>query len=140
MAKAVREATLVRDPSEDTGTFGILKIGMFSCYSLELPWRNNAQEISCIPPGKYKCRMINSPKFGYVYEVCEVPNRTHILFHSGNTAGDVSLGLKSDSNGCILVGNAIGDIDGQRALLNSKDALKRFMSEAGGEFFLLSIL
>lgn len=133
----MRKVTLVRDPSEESGTFGVLTAGMFRCYSLELAWKDNAQNVSCIPTGIYQCKLINSPKFGAVYEVCDVPGRTHVLIHRGNFAG--TFPLKSDVEGCILVGNAIGEIAGQRALLSSKDALMRFMDDLEGEPFTLEI-
>lgn len=135
----MRRVILKRDPSELSGTFGVITAGMFSAYSLELPWKENRAMVSCIPFGEYDCSIIESPKFGKVYTVKDVPGRTHVLIHKGNFAGDTERGLKSDVEGCILIGNAIGEIGGQRALLASRDAFTRFMEEMGGEPFRLII-
>jgi hypothetical protein len=64
--------------------------------TLERPWADNQQNVSCIPAGRYRCRKLRSPKFGSTYEICDVPGRTHVLFHAGNTIEDTA--------GCILVG------------------------------------
>ncbi len=133
----MRQVKIVRDPSEASGTFGVLTADMFRCYTLELAWLDNLPNVSCIPPGTYVCALVTSPKFGAVYEIKDVPKRTHVLIHKGNYAG--SAPLKSDVEGCILVGNAIGEIAGQRALLSSRDAFNRFMAEIGGDPFELAI-
>ena len=91
----LNRTTLQSDP---TGTLGELILnGKIICQTLERPWKDNAPEVSCIPVGEYICKRVNSPKFGETFEVTEVPNRTHILFHSGNDA-------IRDSRGCILLG------------------------------------
>lgn len=64
--------------------------------SLELPWRNNLPNISCIPEGEYKCKPYSSAKYNNVYEVTGVMNRSYILIHIGN--------FTTDTRGCILVG------------------------------------
>lgn len=133
----MRTVRLDRDPSEESGTFGVLTAGMFRCYTLELEWKDNAQNISCIPTGVYQCKIVQSPKFGAVYQVMDVPGRENILIHKGNFGGTAP--LKSDIQGCILLGNAIGEIGGQRALLSSRDAFNRFMAEMEGEAFNLHI-
>lgn len=51
---------------------------------------------SCIPLGQYTTRIKWSNKLGRVFEVQEVPNRTNILVHIGNTT--------KDTYGCILPG------------------------------------
>lgn len=133
----LRKVRIDRDPSEISGTFGVLTAGMFRCYTLEREWKDNATNISCIPVGIYECAIINSPRFGAVYTVKDVPGRDHILIHKGNLAG--SPPLKANIEGCILVGNAIGELAGQRALLNSMDAFNRFMADLEGEPFTLEI-
>jgi Family of unknown function (DUF5675) len=65
-------------------------------YTLEQPWRNNEHDVSCIPLGEYLCISHNSPHFHDVWEVNDVPGRTAILIHAGNTV--------KDTHGCILVG------------------------------------
>lgn len=134
----MRTVKIVRDKSTPLGTPGVLTAGTFSCYTLELNDHGNAVGKSCIPVGIYQCALWDSPKFGLVYRIAEVPGRTDILIHKGNFAADEGHG-KSDIEGCILLGNAIGEICGQKALLSSKDAVGRFEREMEGEPFELTI-
>ena len=136
----MRKVRIVRDAPSPLGTFGVLSVvdSGFSCYSGELNWHDNKTGISCIPVGIYKCVIGDSPKFGKVYGVLKVPGRTEILLHYGNFCADDGVG-KRDIEGCVLLGNAIGEIAKQKALLSSKDALMRFHAEMEGEPFELSI-
>jgi hypothetical protein len=135
------EVKILRMKRGDQGTEGSVIIqGEFYCYSFELPWRDNQSSISCIPPGKYKCEMRKSPRFGWRYWVKDVPNRSFILIHGGNWAGDVNLGYKSHVNGCILFGRQMGYLQGQRAILNSQLQVKLFMNFMQDEPFKLEIL
>lgn len=102
---ALKIITLKRVCMTEIGTFGIMieeevpRVPF--CLSLELPWLNNEPSKSCIPKGEYLCKKIISPSRGEVYEVQNVPNRTHILIHKGNWT--------TDSLGCILVGEQFED-------------------------------
>lgn len=88
--------TLLRVGQSRKGTFGVLRREMIPfALTMELPWTDNTPGQSCIPTGHYICRRVRSPKFGNTFEVTQVPNRTHILFHKGNTL--------EDTEGCILV-------------------------------------
>lgn len=140
--KPQRTVTITRFETDDMGTFGdgVTNSG-FSFYSGELPWRNNEKGFSCIPEGggTYECALVDSPKFGEVYEVKNVAGRSFILLHPGNWCGDVTKNLKSDVEGCILLGNAISFLAGQKQLLSSRDAFNRFMADLDGEPFLLTI-
>lgn len=135
------QAMLVREPSKEDGTYGVLTLpGGSSFNTLELPWRNNETGKSCIPPGTYKVEIRNSPKFGTVYEVKGVPNRSAILIHAGNTAGNTDRGLKSDVQGCIILGMSRGRLNNQSAVLESKPALAAFMQKMGGRSFTLNVV
>lgn len=125
---------LIRQRTSDQGTEGTLLIPSlgFSCFTLELPWRDNQPSISCIPPGQYECRLRASPRFGQTYHVRDVPGRSFILMHSGNYAGDVSQGYRSHVEGCILLGTKRGFLHGQRAVLCSKVAVLQFMAACAG--------
>ena len=139
-SKRMRKATLTRTETGDDGTFGtFVTDSLFQVYSLELPWRENKQNESCIPPGVYKCEMRESPKHGKRYHVLKVADRTDILFHSGNWAGDESKGFKSQLLGCISVGRAIGSLLGQKAVLGSRDAVAGLENDMDGELFELTI-
>jgi hypothetical protein len=137
---AERIANLCRLARSDQGTQGMLFYEGFNCHTLELPWRDNQRSISCIPPGEYKCVTRKSPRFGLTYHVTEVLGRSYILIHSGNWAGDVNKGYKSHVNGCILLGQKAGWLQGQRAVLTSKPTIRRFMEFMGYEPFTLKIL
>lgn len=132
--------TLFRMKRSDQGTRGMLVTEGFSCHTLELPWRNNERSISCIPPGEYPVEIRISPKYGEIYWVKDVPDRTFILIHSGNWAGDTSKGYKTHVNGCILLGKERGLLAGQWAVLNSRITVRRFMQELNYDPFTLRIL
>lgn len=93
----IDKVKILRVERADTYTAGIIYgEGMRPLYTLELPWRDNHAEESCIPAGKYTCALINSPKFEQAWEVVNVPGRSEILFHVGNST--------ADTKGCILLG------------------------------------
>jgi hypothetical protein len=131
---------LLRTSTSDQGTEGMIITDDFICKTLELPWRKNKRSISCIPSGKYKVVIRQSPKYGSVYWVQDVPNRTWILIHSGNWAGDVKKGFKSHVNGCILLGKKHGWLAEQRAILNSRVAVRGFRNILVDKSFVLNVL
>jgi len=132
---------LNRLPSTSHGTFGHLfcpDIG-FSCFTGEPPWKNNRSCVSCIPVGEYLVKIRQSPKYGLIFHVKNVKNRSYILKHSGNFAGDRELKLKSHTMGCILLGKKMGRISGQMAVLNSRITVRQFMSLMNNETYKLII-
>lgn len=141
------EATIVREPSSSDGTFGTFTLwgaqapsAPLVLHSLELPWYNNQRKVSCIPVGTYDVVWQMSPRFGRnLYTVLAVPGRSGILFHSGNVAGDESLGLRSEVEGCILLGLGLGTISAQRAVVHSADAVRRMEIAGGGRAFKLTV-
>lgn len=115
-------AILIRTESGDHGTFGRFlfpAIG-YESYTAEPPWKNNQRSVSCVPAGEYIVQERMSPKYGSVYHVTDVEGRSWILHHSGNYAGDTTKGLKSHTMGCILHGQKLGFLGGQKAVLNSR--------------------
>lgn len=83
--------------------------GKYLCDTLELPRRAKR---CCIPDGSYTFVMCKSPKFGRVLpRLVDVPGRSGILIHSGNTV--------KDTLGCILVGKYASST----SLVNSRDNL-----------------
>ena len=94
---------IIRDTFTENSTIGKLFInGEFFCDTLENPYINNERNISCIPAGQYKVRLRlarESATRDYLHLlVQEVPSRSYILFHRGNTA--------KDTRGCVLVGQS----------------------------------
>ena len=97
---------IVRDTFTEESTLGKLYLnGEFICYTLENAWLDNKRNISCIPVGVYDVRVRlprESATRDYLHLlVKDVPNRTYILFHRGNTA--------KDTLGCILTGMDRGE-------------------------------
>lgn len=114
-------------------TMGVLlgSSGLPICLTLENPWLDNEPCVSCIPDGDYTCEIVTSPKYGKVYGVKDVDNRTHILFHAGNT--------EKDTKGCILLGRSYGVLSGEPAVLSSRNALTDFHTLMDGKPFDLQI-
>jgi len=135
----MREVQLWRMRRHDQGTEGLLVTAGFNCCTLELPWRDNQRSISSIPSGEYNVVIRQSPKYGNIYWVTKVPNRSWILIHSGNWAGDVSKDFRTHVNGCILLGKKHGFLAEQRAILNSRVAVRQFMNHMNYEPFKLTI-
>lgn len=128
--------SIVRDRSDEEGTFGVLTIchrpQWWSCYTLEDPWRNNAQGVSCIPAGEYRVTWEHSPKYQrHTYRLHDVPGRSGILIHPGNS--------QADTAGCILLGSGFAEIDGNDRIYGSKDAVERFESIMAQQPFTLRI-
>ncbi|AZS49358.1 hypothetical protein DM558_00550 [Entomomonas moraniae] len=135
------KVTLKRFKSTSQGTFGVVILPNGKEFdSLELPDKDNKRQVSCIPKGTYQCKIVNSPRFGRVYGVLDVPNRANILIHAGNYGGDVEKGYRSDILGCILLGKNVGELKGQRVVLSSKKALAEFMEEMDRQPFTLEIV
>ena len=70
-----------------SGTNGkILQQGRLIVYSIELPWKDNRAQVSCIPEGRYELEKRWSPKFGRHLLVRNVQLRRNILIHPANDA------------------------------------------------------
>lgn len=98
------------------GTLGVIKLAGKEFSTIERPWLDNAQNVSCIPTGTYLTRWRESPRFGFTWELRDVQDRTYILIHAANYPSDVQ--------GCIGLGtNLMGD---RIAVSNSRKAVKSF--------------
>lgn len=136
----MRRATLWREPSTDEGTFGsLLTDSAFHCKTGELPWRENANGASCIPPGLYVCMYRLSPIHGMCYHVENVPGRSGVEIHSANWMGDKAKGKKCQLLGCIAPGEGVAVLEGQKAVLQSRIALLALEAEFKREAFELLI-
>lgn len=119
-----------------TATPGILltEVGLLAL-TLELPWKDNQRNISCIPLGNYRCVMVKNRTTNggmgikTTFEVIAVPDRDGILFHIGNTV--------KDTEGCILLGKGF-NLDRKITLSASKVAFIEFIAyfEKEKEFML----
>lgn len=83
---------------------------VFTCFTLELPWKNNERRVSCIPDGTYKCARENHKKFGWCYRLHDVPGRDGVLIHSGTNY--------THTLGCILPALDQKDLNGDGLLDN----------------------
>lgn len=136
----MKEVFLSRDPSDDQGTSGVLTTPSgLRLYTGELPDRGNQHDKSRVNDGSYVCKYLPSPKHKWCYYLMEVPDRMNVEIHSGNFFGDVDKGYKSDVLGCIILGTALGEMDGQKAVLSSRDAVRRFEDDLEKQDFLLTI-
>jgi hypothetical protein len=105
------KVVLIRLEQTDTHTLGVLTISKNSSqqivsYTIEPPWKDNQENISCIPLDNYKIKRYRSNSFGIVYKVMDVPNRTDIYFHVGNRVWDPATDT-GDTKGCICLGDSI---------------------------------
>ena len=111
--------------------------------TLEEENQGNRRNVSRIPAGTYLCerRYYNRGKY-WTFEITGVPNRTHVLFHIGNT--------EENTDGCVLLGFTVGalkvkDEDSGKpkpklAVLNSRNAFNAFMdSQHGVDSFWLDV-
>lgn len=137
----MKTVQILRNNSDLQGTPGVLQTSGFSCLTLELPWRDNISQLSCIPAGTYKCVWNYSPAFKrHMYQVLDVPKRSGIRIHSGTWAGAKDKGYKSHVLGCILLGKSFGKHLGQKAIFTSKVTVSAFENHMGHEPFLLEIV
>jgi hypothetical protein len=107
------------------GTNGeLLHINKRVCFTIELPWLENKQGISCIPEGRYELTKRYSQRYKLHLLVNDVEGRSLILIHAYNDA------LK-ESKGCIApVSICTGEGKGTNSLL----ALKKLLSVTSIEF------
>jgi hypothetical protein len=97
--------------------------GKFYCYCIEDEVRKvKVKGETCIPNGTYKVSKRHSPKFSPKFGhdmlwIKDVPGFEFILIHTGNT--------DNDTEGCLIVGMRIGQLEGQRAVLDSKTAYNK---------------
>lgn len=105
------------------GTINIPDTPSYDLNTLELTYRHNQRNISCIPEKKYVIKCHNSPKFGKCLKICEpvydifwtmtpeekqshskdsklreVNDRSDILVHSGNAVKDFSFFSTNNPN------------------------------------------
>lgn len=109
----------------EVGTFGVLKwqddAAPFAV-CLEDPWRGNEKNVSCIPDGIYTCEFYDSPTHGPTFQVMNVPNRTYILFHRGNT--------HINTQGCVLIGESYSHLNGIPSIASSRQGFDEFWFRA----------
>ena len=128
----MRRVILTRQEQGPQGTFGVIGIGERAWFTVERPWLDNASNVSCIPTGIYDCRMTYSPRFRtMLYELAGVPGRFACRIHPANLAMQL--------NGCIALGEKRGYMDGVKAVLVSRPAVRAFEAALGRQPFRLEV-
>lgn len=128
---------LKRFKSDENGTFGILDSidaggnPALLCYTLEPPFDDNITDMSCINTGIYQAIAHDTEAHPKVWELENVPGRSGILIHEGNTI--------HNTEGCILVGDSIGTVHGLPAVMNSVVTLEKLRSMLPAEGFTITI-
>lgn len=113
---------LVRYPYESSKTIGVLEYNDFKCYTLELPWKDNASRISCIPEGEYEMvwRRTTKVSRGFTWGIkggsvglFSGGSRNNILIHSANypsqLLGCIALGYTKMDSGVGVSRKAVDD-------------------------------
>jgi hypothetical protein len=129
--------TLRRILSANNATLGILSGLPKPLYVLEDSWRNNQRSVSCIPAGTYRVTPhgwdTGSPvKYKQTWRLLNVPNRTGILIHAGNT--------HKDTEGCLLVGMGMQVSQLASLVTDSRIAIDFMRKEIGEGSFILEIV
>lgn len=120
--------TLYRYREDQFGTHGQIENanGDVICYTIERPWLNNQSDVSCIPLGTYQCSPhVKSNNGQECWILNDVPDRTGILIHTGNT--------DQDSEGCII----IGLMTSTEGVYNSEAALEKLHTVLPANFTLM---
>ena len=114
---------ITRFVKSESVTLGRLDFANQHFYTVERPWLDNQTSISCIPDGIYKLKRVDSPKFGDdMWEIADVPDRTHILIHVANGPHNVE--------GCVGLGQTI--YPDLRGVGSSRLAITEFYSLTAG--------
>lgn len=118
---------LIRFQQDRNATLGKLLLDdKIIAYTLERPWLNNQNYVSCIPEGLYQCVLHNGDKFQNVWELLNVPGRSSILIHNGN--------FVTDTDGCILVGQDFAKFKNIPRITNSIITLNNLRNILPPEF------
>ena len=103
------------------GAFGVLLFdGIPICVTLERTYDDQAKVVK-IPPGTYQCKRSRYHRGGYDTFEIHVPGHSRILFHKGN--------VETHSEGCVLLGEQYGVLNGRPAILQSGVAFDEFMAK-----------
>lgn len=122
---------LKRISHTEKATFGVLIYKSIPfCVSLELPWKDNLKNISCIPEGEYTLFVRKDRK---AYRIKCVQERFGIEIHVGNTA--------KETKGCILLGEMFEPLANECAVRKSAIAFSQLEHILNGDdYFKLKII
>ncbi|MBE3141821.1 MAG: hypothetical protein IMZ53_14695 [Thermoplasmata archaeon] len=118
----MKHLRIVRVERSEDGIVGVLTIdGVTHCFTLQPDERDIHFSI---PEGNYLCKRFHGRKYPDTFEIL-VPGHTDLLFHI--------LNIEDESEGCIGLGDYIGELNGKRAILASGKAFCDFMKEMGDD-------
>lgn len=108
-------------------TVGFCDLPSGRLQTLELPWRDNERNKSCIPEGTYIATRDETGDYRY-YKITGVPNRSDIELHPANDVHEL--------RGCTAFGltrkpDSIG-------VYSSKKALQKLLQYCGDDDFLIT--
>lgn len=129
------EVRIDRQGYTEFGTLGRLRVltGLgvaFTCLTAENPWRTNRPGESCVPEGRYELVRSFYHRGGYeCFQLLmpggkEIPGRTHVKVHVGNSDHDVE--------GCVVLGEGPVVHRGHWGVGPSKAAFRAFMEAMEG--------
>jgi hypothetical protein len=118
----MKHLRIVRVERSEQGIIGVLTIdGKAECYTIQ---PDEKDKHFSIPVGNYLCRRFHGTRYKDTFEIV-VKGHSALLFHAGNT--------EEHSEGCILLGEEVGELDGRRAVLASGKAFAEFMKKMGND-------
>lgn len=125
----MKTLTLIRTLYTERATFGTLidDSQSFVCQILELPWKANKQNVSCIPVGEYRCTYTQTTG-GFKYIVHDVPGRTLIRIHIANSTKELL--------GCLAAGMEFTE----NFIHNSRTGMHMIFDAAAEKEFMLKIV
>lgn len=110
------EIRIDRSYATSEGIMGYLFVNdQAICYTLELPWEDNENNVSAIPAGDYAAFLRYDKSDHWRLQLQNVFERTGVQIHVGNTT--------QDTEGCILVGMEANT--DTMSIAKSKDAYKK---------------
>jgi hypothetical protein len=119
---------LKRVAANQDGTFGVFIIdGVPICVTLEEEQGGN-QKDTAIPAGNYETETYSGTIFKDVFILKNVPNRSAILIHWGNT--------EDNTAGCILVGQYYANFNGKTGVAASVNTFKQLRALLPNKFTL----
>lgn len=122
--------TIIRVIEQPEGVFGLMvHENRLVAGTLELPWRFNQRNVSCIPEGKYRAVPHSGGRNGDCYELTDVKGRSDIQIHAGNRIRDIE--------GCILLGTP--SPMPEPGVWKSRTHLGYFLELSGGEPVIVDI-
>lgn len=131
---ALKSTLVLRRTYGEQGTNGTIYFnGEQICHTIELPWRNNLQRLSCIPEGCYKLEKRKYTKHGEQIGIPAVLGREAILIHAANNAMKQLMGCIAPVTS--LTGEGTGAESGKA--LGKLKALVYSLWDRGDEVFLL---